>query len=120
MDGATDGKRLVLDAITSGTSGCIEWKSERLQLRVRQDPELLGLTPKGVVAELVAAVRAAGEVRQKRETRPEWAGQFEFVYEVRFPVAGLPRDLYVELVLKDPPDVDCPVVIIVSAHLTSR
>lgn len=120
MDEATDGKQLVLDAITSGTSGCVEWKSERLQFRVRNDAELQNLTPKGIVAELVAAVLAGADVRQKREARPEWAGQHDFVYEVRFPVAGLPRDLYVEMVLKDPPDVDCPVVVIVSAHLTSR
>ncbi len=119
MDEADDGCRLAREAVSSGTSGCILWKNENLVRRVTNDPELLGLGPNAIIDLLVEKVRAGTPIRQKKETRAYWRDQCEFVYEVLFAVEDLPRNLFVELVLKDPCDEECPEVVIVSAHLTS-
>ena len=120
MDEAEDGLRLVREAISSGTTGCVHWKDESLLKRVRADASLQGLEPNAIIDLMTDAVRC-GSVRlnQKRETRNYWKDRHDFVYEVLFAVEGLPRDIYVELVLKDPCDEECPEVVIVSAHLTS-
>jgi hypothetical protein len=120
LDEAKDGLRLVAEAISSGTSGCVTWKDDSLIRRIRADQNLQGLEPNGIIDLMTEAAQAKkARLTQKRETRNYWKDGNEFVYEVLFKVDGLPRDMFVELVLKDPCDEDCPEVVIVSAHLTS-
>ena len=110
---------VVTEAVRSGTTGCVVWK-DGADTRVRRDAALQGLTPEGIIDILIEFVRdLGGLIAQRRETRPYWRGFQDYVYEVLIPVSGLPRDLYVELVLSDPVDEECPVAVIVSAHLTS-
>jgi hypothetical protein len=119
MDDVARQYSLVDAAIRSGTTGCVVWK-EGLEKRVRNNAELQGLTPEGIIDLLVEHVQKnSATIRQKPETRDHWRGLSDYVYEVLITVLGLPRDLYVELVLSDPVDEECPIVIIVSAHLTS-
>src|SRR5262245_43922459 len=120
MEEAANQLRLVLEAVRSRTTYCVVWKDERLQNRVRRDASLLGLTPEGITDLLIEHVcEHGGQITQKRETRDHWRGLNDYVYEVLIPLAGFPRDLYIELVLSDPVDEECPVAIIVSAHLSS-
>jgi hypothetical protein len=120
LDEAKDGLRLVVEAISSGTSGCVLWKDEDLIRRVRADRELDGLEPNAIIDLMTEASKSGNAiVKQKREARQYWKDRNEFVYDVLFKVSGFSKDLYVELVLKDPCDEDCPEVVIVSAHLTS-
>ncbi len=39
-------------------------------------------------------VEAGGEIDEVRETRPEWSGEFEFHYDLRFTIQGQP--VYIE------------------------
>ena len=119
MDEAARQLQLVTEAVRCRTTNCLVWKDERLQNRVRRDSALCGLTPEGISDLLIEFVEDGGRIRQKRETRATWGGQCDYVYEVLIPVSDLPRDLFVELILSDPIDEECPVAIIVSAHLTS-
>jgi hypothetical protein len=120
MDDAAQHHKLVYEAVRSGTTGCVIWKNIALEKRVRGDRTLDGLTPTGVICELVTWVRDRnGTIRQKRETRELYRGTEDWVYEVVIPVAGLPRELFVEMILGDPVDKDCPVAVIVSCHLTT-
>jgi hypothetical protein len=110
---------LVRKAICSGLSNCVEWLDDKLQLRVRNDACLQGLVPKEIKRLLIEWVSCeGGHVFQNRETRPNWSGCQDYWYHVLIPVDGLPRDLFVEMVLSDD-DGECPVVTIVNAHLTS-
>jgi hypothetical protein len=119
MDEAARQLESVRLALRNGIINCIHWRNEYLIWRVRADSNLQGLTPEAIVELLIRWVRDEGvEIRQKRETREIWRDEFDFVYDVLVPVDGLPRDLYLELILHDE-DVDYPEVTIVSCHLTS-
>ena len=119
MDEAANELRLVTEAVRSGTTGCVVWKDERLETRVRRDAALQGLTPEGINDILIDFVQGGGRIHQKRETRDDWKGLSEYVYEVSIELPDFSRDLFIELVLSDPVDEDCPVAVIVSAHLSS-
>jgi hypothetical protein len=106
---------LVPKAIQETASGCCEWDDKAVE-RIRADRELRGLTPRGIKQDLQSYVRNNPEaVVQVREKREEYR-HFEFYYKVILPLASHEGDLFLELVLKDPPDPDMPVVIIVNAH----
>jgi hypothetical protein len=119
MDDAAECARLLRKAIESGTTGCLVWKDEKLEDRVQFDRDLKGLTLTAIEDLVHAHVVNAGRIKQKVETRDNWRGLNDFVYEILIPVSGLARDLYVELVLSDPVDKECPVAIIVNVHLSS-
>lgn len=119
MDAAAE-LGLVLTAIRCRLTGCVLWKDEKLERRVRRDAALQGLTPNGIVDLLedwvCANPSSVKQVPEKREGHRDW---YDFHYDVLIPIDGFPRELYVELVLKDPTDPDVPEVIIVNAHLTT-
>lgn len=104
---------LVEKAITCGTTGCCEW-DDQASRRVRRSPPVAGLTPEGMKLALVQHVSAGGPVIQVVEKRPEY-GDRAYWYKVIVPVAGMPRGLFVELVLDDD-DAELPSVRIVNAH----
>jgi hypothetical protein len=61
-------------------------------------------------------VAAGGEIDEVRETRPEWSGEYEYHYALRFTVLG--KAVYIETRLKyQPPFVpDEPTIHVVSIH----
>jgi hypothetical protein len=61
-------------------------------------------------------VETGGEIDEVRETRPEWASDYEYHYDLRFTVQGVP--VYVETRLRyRPPFVsDEPTIIMVNVH----
>jgi hypothetical protein len=108
---------LVHKAIRAGTLGQIQWKDSAARL-VRNDPELLGLTPEGIPALLRQFVLDGNCLDVRRETRAEYLAEHPddpFWYRAVIPVEGLPGGLFVEVRLIDD-DPDDPWVEIVSAH----
>jgi hypothetical protein len=115
MDAVTE-LALVVEAIQCRFTGCVLWRDEGVENRARR--ELQGLTPNAIVDLLVIWVKANHtRVKQVRETREAFRDFYNFHYDVVLPIADYPRDLYIEMVIEDPPDLDCPEVVIVSAHL---
>ena len=113
MDDSAD-HTLVLRALTSGLSNCVFWKSDRTSLRVRNDPDLKGLTPEGLKRELLAFVAGGGEVMQVVETRGEFR-DYRYYYKAILPLTGFTRGVFVEMVLVDD-DPDFPMLALVNAH----
>jgi hypothetical protein len=109
---------LVEKAIHSGLGNTIHWTDKAAE-RVRNDANLCGYTPEEITALLVNWARSGNRVRQRPETRANWAGVHDYVYEAEFAVAGLRRDLYIEMRVKEPIDQDVPEIWIVNSHLTS-
>jgi hypothetical protein len=105
---------LVLRALTSGLSNCVFWKNERTSLRVRNDPDLRGLTPEGIKRELQAFVAGGGEIVQISEMRGEYR-DYRYYYKAILPLDGFDRGVFVEMVLVDD-DPDFPTVALVNAH----
>ncbi len=87
---------LVAKALSEGLGGCVEW-DEKSADRVRNDPDLQGLSPRYIREEVIRYVRAQGGqvVQQVREKRENWKDLFEFRtflgLKVPGDVAGLPR-----------------------------
>ena len=114
-----DPRDLMTEAVRCGTTGCLVWKPGA-DTRVRRDAQLQGLTPEGIVTILTEYVsNGEASLTQKAETRDNWRGQNDYVYDILITLPDFPRDLYIELILSDPVDEACPVAIIVSAHLSS-
>lgn len=107
---------LVVKALTCTLSHCVLWKDDRTERRIRADRELQGLTPNGIKALVREFVRSGGTIGQIREMRPEYVDGFDFYFKAVISVEDLPLPLFVEMVLTDD-DPDCPVVMIVNAHL---
>jgi hypothetical protein len=108
---------LVQKAIRSGWRGHIEWKDAAARL-VRDDPELLGLTPEGIKDLLRQFVLNGNSLKEREETRQEYLQEDPdnpFWYRALIPVPGLPHGLFVEVKLIDD-DPEEPWVQIVSAH----
>lgn len=119
MDEAARQLALVKTAICSGLSNCVFWRTQKLIDRCFADNDLRGYSPDSIVGLLRGWVQfEGGAIVQKAETRENWKEEFAFVYEVLISVEGLPRELFVELVLYDD-DEELPEVAIVSCHLTS-
>lgn len=104
---------LVKRAITSGLRNCCVW-DEKGARNFRSPSRVDHLTPEWVHEELIRYVKGGGDVIQVREKRFEYSDR-SFYYKVVLQVEGLPRGLFVEIVLDDD-DEDCPAVRIVSAH----
>ncbi len=105
---------LVLRSLASGLSNCVSWKNDRTSLRVRNDPDLKGLTPEGIKRELLAFVAGGGEVMQVAESRGEFR-DYRYYYKAILPLGGFDRGVFVEMVLVDD-DPDFPLVALVNAH----
>ncbi len=107
---------LVVQALRCGLSNCVLWKSDRTQLRIRENPELLGMTPTAIKKALIRSVESGNfELKQARERRENHSEEFDFVYHAIFPVDGFKYGLYVEIVLLDS-DPEVPVISLVNAH----
>ena len=106
---------LVVHALTCGVTGCVEWQPKEAD-RVRSDTNLKGLTPEGIVEELIEFVtNGGGKVQQINEKRPQW-GHRTFYYKVIVDYPQLFRKgLFVEMELFDD-DPELPVVLLVNAH----
>jgi hypothetical protein len=109
---------LVRKAIKLGRrfKGYCEWR-ESAARRIRERPFCQDLTPEGIKQLLGDyVIDAQGEVVQIEEKRDEKRQEgYGFYYKVVIPVPGLPRGLFVELVLIDDDPSD-PSVSIVNAH----
>jgi hypothetical protein len=117
MDEIARQLRLVRLALTNGLRNCVHWVSEDLINRVRRDPDLLGLTPEGIVTLLIDWGRRGGEIRPVAGQVEESRAGFDHLFAVVIPVEGMPHalELYVKMGLHDD-DEDYPEVAIVSCH----
>ena len=92
---------LVHKTICSGILGHIQWKDSAAQ-RVRNDEELCGLSPEGIRALLRDFVLTnGGSLELRLETRAEYAEESPFWYRAIIDVPGLPRGLFLEVILVD-------------------
>ena len=106
---------LVCKALTSGLSNCVEWVSDTVMLRVREDPGNQGLSPGDITKLLIAFVKQGGRVEERVETREEWKQRRDYWYRAVLPLEGFARGLFIELELRDD-DLDVPMVTILNAH----
>lgn len=117
MDDPQEEHELVVKALLSGLSNCVNWK----QSVVRQaygTTELKGYTLAAIKRELVSYVARFGKdvVAQIPESREEYREQFNFYYKTILPLDEFrPHGLFVEMVLTGD-DPDCPIVTLVSVH----
>jgi hypothetical protein len=100
-DDATRQHRLVRKAIQSGMTGCFEWDNDKLQNRVRAEPEFDGLQPHELKRLAIEHVRSGGLITQRKEADEEWLNQreFDFWYSICFEVAGLANPVFMKIVL---------------------
>jgi len=56
--------------------------------------ELNGISLKEIGRLMYEYVKAGGEIDEVRETRPEWSGEYEFHYDLRFTIQD--RPVYIE------------------------
>ncbi|WP_165073116.1 hypothetical protein [Paludisphaera rhizosphaerae] len=107
---------LVCKSICAGISNCFFW-DEGAALRVRNDPDLKGLTPRFIREAVRDYVRETGDhvVVEVVETRERWRDDFKFYYKVILPVDEFLYGIFVEMRLTDN-DPDVPMVLIVNAH----
>jgi len=120
MDEGVKQCELVHKAICAALTGSILWVNEKTRRRVQSDAALQGLTPEGIIDLLISCVRDdGGQIKHKREDREHWKNVQDYIFWVLIPVQGLPRDLFVELGLKEPCDEEYPELWVLNAHLTS-
>lgn len=108
---------LVQKAIRSGVLGHIQWKDAAAR-RVRDDPDLEGLTPEGIRRLLRQFILDGHLLDVRQETRAEYLEENPddpYWYRAIIPVAGVPLGLFVEVKLIDDDPAE-PWVEIVSAH----
>ncbi len=108
---------LVLTALTCNLSNCVEWCDEKTEQRIRNSPDLQGLTPEGIKAEVRKLARQKGEVVQVAEERSPYKNEWGYYYKAIIFAgdADFPQGVFVEMRLATP-DEDCPVVWLVNAH----
>jgi hypothetical protein len=106
---------LVVKALTSGLSNCVEWINDAAARVVRSNPANQGLTPEGIKKLLLQFVAAGGRVEQRREERQEYRWRREYWYRAVVPVDGFRGGLFVEMELSDD-DPDVPMVALLNAH----
>jgi hypothetical protein len=110
--GANEERDRIVQALRSANQ--VEW-DEKSSRRVRNDPDLKGLTPEGIKKLLIEFVIQTGKVSQKKETRDPWKNNYQFYYKAIVPVEEFKHGLFIEMRLVDD-DADFPVVAIVNAH----
>jgi len=99
----------------------VEWQSEKDMRRVQAALSSYGLDPEMVKRLMIEYVFNGNEdqVRQRREEREPWRNERDYYYCVVIPgVEGMPRGLFVEMILVDE-DEDLPEVRLVNAHKQS-
>jgi hypothetical protein len=106
---------LVLKALTSGLSNCVEWVNDKAARRVRGNPANQGLTPEEIKRLLREFVAAGGRIEQRREEREEYRGRRDYWYRAVIPLDGFRDGLFVEMELSDD-DPDVPMVSLLNAH----
>jgi hypothetical protein len=98
------------------TTGCLEYASEKLQIRIRRDPQLLLIgTPRRIKEIMVQHVISGGSVEFRKEKREEYQNRRECWFRVKVPVPGFPQPLFCELELTNE-DPDYPSVLILNVH----
>src|SRR5947207_2285338 len=99
---------LVILAIKSHqTRGCCEWHEKEFQRVQQQGLPIPGLTPPIVRRLLIDfVVNQNGLVEQMEEKRSHYSDR-DYWYRVVIPTSGLPKGLFVEIIVDDP-DPDCP------------
>ncbi len=111
---------LVHKAICLGWKGHIQWKPQAYE-RVRDDPEMQGLTPERIKELLNVYCKGGGQLEVRHETREELLAQDPdnpYWYRALIPVTeGLicNKELFIELILLDD-DEEEPWVEIVNSH----
>jgi hypothetical protein len=87
------------------TEQCRRWIRETLGIRVNDIGRLM-----------YEYVAAGGEIDEVRESRPEWSGEHEFHYDIRFSIEGVP--VYIETRLHEhkPFEPDRPWIQVVNVH----
>ncbi len=111
----TEEYNLVIKALTSGLSNCVEWINDKTARQVRANPANQGLTPEAIKRLLLEFVAAGGCIEQRREEREEYQGRREYWYRAIIPLEGFRTGLFVEMELTDD-DSDVPVVSLLNAH----
>ena len=94
-------------------SGFVDW-GPKGYANTQRNLARLGLTPEGAWELAVDFVRQGGQITQRTEKRREYCDR-EYYYRVVFPFDGVPRGIFVELVVVQD-DPDDPIVHIVNAH----
>jgi hypothetical protein len=98
------------------TTGCVEYVSDDLQRRIRNDQILQTIgTPRQIKAIMVQFVLGGGLVYLRPETRAEYQNRRECWFRVNEPITGFHHPLFFELELTDD-DPDYPSVMILSVH----
>lgn len=108
----------VMQALTCTLGNSVFWKGKARD-RAATDSELQGLTTTAILADLRNHARSGGEIEQKRESREDWADDFDFVHIALLEYDFLLRPLFVEMCLIGD-DPEFPEVAIVSAHLSFK
>lgn len=108
---------LVHKAIQSGIFGHIQFKPAAAEL-IRRDPDLKEFTPARIQELLRRFVLDGNSLDARMETRQEYLAEqpdHPFWYRAVMPVTGMPRGLFIELIIFDD-DPEEPWVEIVSVH----
>ncbi len=90
-------------------TGYVVWKDVAVDW-LREN--LRGIEPHEFVKLMCEYVSAGGVIDQVPERRPQWS-DYDFHYDIRFPIAG--RKIYIETILIDDDPSD-PILRIVSIH----
>ena len=106
---------LVKKAILLGrtVTGCFEWHDAVIR-RLEKDPELLATKPAAIRQLAIEYAIVGGIISQVKEQRPEYS-DYDYYYKMIVPAAEFPQGLFVEMRLDDA-DIDCPTVLLVTAH----
>jgi hypothetical protein len=97
------------------TRFCLEYVDDGLYRRVQRELSAVG-TPKGIKEFLVAHSANGGGITCRIEDRAERMDRREFWYKATVAIEGFPKRLFYELELVEPPDEDCPSVVILNVH----
>lgn len=77
--------------------------------------ELENITLKEIARLMFEYVDAGGEIDEVKETRPEWS-DYEFHYDLRFPIQGKPVYIESRLHYKLPFKPDFSTILVVNIH----
>jgi hypothetical protein len=106
---------LVIKALTSGLSNCVEWIDTWAEERIKSDTSLVGIGPNAIRRALLQFALAGGTVEQVLENRNEYKHR-RFYYKAIIPHPLIPKGIFVEMELEEKPDPIVPRVFILNAH----
>ena len=115
-----EGARLLRLLRKAATDGFIEWESDRVSAKVRDDARFQGMQPPSIKELAVTYIKAGGRITVRAETDEVWVGKrkFDYYFQISFPVVGLFVSVFMKLVIEDD-DPDCPEAHIVGVHPSS-